>query len=766
MSGEDFQPLLAQASAELQAGRPDAAERAYREVLARDANHPVALHFLGLCLMQTGRTQDGLALLARSVELLPGKAKPRHNYAVSLLQAGHLEAAERELLEAIRLEPENAASHHYLGMVRQRLGRLDAAAGAYRAALERLPDDPFVASNLGYCLLEQGKIEAALEWLRRSIAREPRNATAHNNLGSALNAAGDVGSATASYRKAVEIEPAYAVAWYNLALALRESGDDEGALAALRAAAHSGPGFAPAWQALADALAHAEYATWDARAADDVARILRNPAVDAGALAHSAARLLMLDPGFGPAFRAIVEGDVRAGEWFSDDRIGALAHPILLALIEDALVPDPLFEIFLRSLRRSALRAWSAGMLGESARVLELLCALAQQCFLNEYVWPERPDEAADVEGIAAPAGNVLSPTVLALVAAYRPIARIAGLARPDTSSDAFGRLWRRQVEEPAEEARLRAEIPALTPIADRISRAVQEQYERNPYPRWHRLPQTLAAAYPLARALRTLFPQVDATRLRAPESPAVLVAGCGTGYQAAVTAARNPAGRILAIDLSRTSLAYAMRRCRKLGLRNVRFAQADILALDALAERFDWIECSGVLHHLRDPIAGWRVLTALLVPGGVMKIGLYSEIARRGVVAARELVAREGVGSDLDGIRKARQLILDQPEGSAARAATLSADFWSASGMRDLVMHVEEHRFGTEQLAAAIGELGLEFLGFELEDPEVARAYRARFPGDPAAISLENWGRFEAENPAVSVRMYQFWVRKPGERL
>jgi len=762
VSADEFQPLIERASAELQTGRPDAAERIYRDVLARDANHAVALHFLGLCLVQTGRTGEGLAFLARSIELLPGKAKPRHNYAVSLLQAGNLDAAERELLEAIRLEPENAATHHYLGMVRQRLGRLDEAVAAYQAALERLPDDPSVASNLGYCLLEQGKTEAALEWLRRSIAREPRNAIAHNNLGTALNAAGDARGAVSSFRKAVEVDPGYAVAWYNLALALRATGEYDGALAALRNAVRHGPGFAPAWQTLADELAHTDFAAWDPRAAEDVAQILRNPAVDAGALAHAAARLLALDPDFGPVFEGIASGSAPSGEWSDERRLRALAHPMLLALIEDALVPDPEFERFLRSLRRRALAAWSAGVLGDTVTGVRLLCALAQQCFLNEYVWSESEDEAAGVERIIARADATLAPVELALVAAYRPIARIAGIARPGASDEAFERLWRRQVEEPAEEARLRVEVPVLAPIEDATSRAVQAQYEDNPYPRWHRLPQTLAATYPIARAVRALFPHLDPAHLRVPDAPEILIAGCGTGFQAAVTASRNPAARILAIDLSRTSLAYAMRRCRELGLANVRFAQSDILGLESVLERFDWIECSGVLHHLRDPIAGWRVLTALLKPRAVMKIGLYSEIARRGVVAARELIARDGRGADLGSIRKARQSILDQPADSAARAAMLSADFWSASGARDLMMHVEEHRFTTSQLAAAIGALGLEFLGFELDDPEAVRAYRASYPRDPAAVSLENWGRFEAENPRTFARMYQFWVRKP----
>lgn len=762
MSATDpFQPLLAKASADLQAGRHPEAERIYRDILARAPDHPVATHFLGICLVQTGRAQEGLAALARSLQALGGEARFRHNYALMLAQAGDAAAAERELEAAIALEPGNVTSHNYLGIVRQQVGRLEEAASAYRAALALAPDDPLVAANYGSCLLAKGEIEAAIEWLRRSVAREPRNPVAHNNLGSALNASGDAQGAIAAYRKAAEVEPRYAPAWFNLGLALRKTGDDNGSLEALRRAIDAGPQFAPAWQAFADAFDRVRFLAWNPQAAQDVTRVLQHPAVDPGPLAEAAASLLLLDPAFAPVFRELPAAE-KPADWFARMRLPALAHPMLLALIENALVPDPAFETFLRAVRRGALEAWRDGVLTASPQSIDLACALAQQCFLNEYVWPESAAEATVVAALADAARSAPGALELALLAAYRPIAAIPGLQRP-AGGDALARLWRRQVEEPAEEARLRGTIEALTPIEDETSRAVARQYEENPYPRWDRVPASVATPFPLRRALREMFPHVDPSRLRVPETPDLLIAGCGSGYQAAITAFRNPGARILAVDLSRASLAYAMRRCREVGLRNVRFAQADILQLGAPPARFDAIESTGVLHHLRDPLAGWRILVSLLKPGGVMKIALYSETARRGVVAARELIAARGLHADLDGIRAARAAVFDEPDASPARAVTRSADFYSASGARDLVLHVQEHRFTTGELGAAIRALGLELLGFEFSDPSVRAGYRERFPQDPAAASLENWGHLEAEHPDLFGHMYQFWVLKPA---
>jgi Flp pilus assembly protein TadD/SAM-dependent methyltransferase len=749
---DPFLPLLFEASDHMQAGRLQRAEAIYRDILARAPDHPVATHFLGVCLVQSGRATEGLAALAQSIGALGGEARFRHNYALMLAQAGDPAGAERELEAAIVIEPRNVTSHNYLGAVRQQLGRLDGAKAAYEAALALAPDDPFVAANYGNCLLARGEVAAAVEWLRRAVAREPRNPVAHNSLGSALNAAGDVRGAIAAFRKAVETEPRYAPGWFNLGLALRAAGDDAGAFQALREAVRVGPDFAPAWQAFADVFATARFMAWDAAAAEELTRMLAHPAIAPDSLAEAAASLLVLDPAFAPLYRA-PPADGAA--------LAAAAHPMLLALVENALVPDPAFESFLRALRANLLAAWAAGTLPATARAIDLACALAQQCFLNEYAWPESADESTAIARVAEAVRAAAGSLELALLGAYRPLGSFEGLARPAGASTAFKRLWQRQVEAPAEERRLREAIEAITPIEDSTSRAVQQQYEENPYPRWERVPASLATAFPLQRALREHFPGLASARVRMPEVPDILIAGCGTGYQAAITALRNPGARILAVDLSRTSLAYAQRRARELGLAHVRFAQADLLALGAAPDRFDFIECTGVLHHLREPLAGGRVLVGLLKPGGVMKLALYSERARAGVVAARELIGRAGLGGDREGIRAARQLVLAEPESSPARGVTRGHDFYSASGARDLLMHVQEHRFTAVQLGEFLRALGLELLGFEFADPGVLAAYRQHFPEDPAATSLANWGCLEDERPEVFTGMYQFWAAR-----
>jgi SAM-dependent methyltransferase len=219
----------------------------------------------------------------------------------------------------------------------------------------------------------------------------------------------------------------------------------------------------------------------------------------------------------------------------------------------------------------------------------------------------------------------------------------------------------------------------------------------------------------------------------------------------------------VLAVDLSLTSLSYALRCSRALGLERIEYAQADILELGRLQRRFDIIESVGVLHHLNDPIAGWRVLVDLLKPGGVMLIGLYSELARRSIVAARALIAERGFDATIDGIRRARHAILDAMEDRVVRRLRTNTDFYSISGCRDLLFHVQEHRFTVPQIVAALETLGLDFVRFEALDRAAAAKYRARFPSDPEMRTLANWDAFEQDNPDTFPNMYQFWLRKPA---
>ncbi len=141
------------------------------------------------------------------------------------------------------------------------------------------------------------------------------------------------------------------------------------------------------------------------------------------------------------------------------------------------------------------------------------------------------------------------------------------------------------------------------------------------------------------------------------------------------------------------------------------------------------------------------------------MRLGLYSELARRDIAPAREFVTAGGYDTTPDGIRRCRQSLLKSSD-PRLRAILASPDFYSISACRDLLFHVQEHRLTLPQIAAFLTEHKLSLLGFELSTPLLAQ-YRDRFPADTAMTDLDQWHRFETENPDTFGGMYQFWVQK-----
>jgi SAM-dependent methyltransferase len=224
---------------------------------------------------------------------------------------------------------------------------------------------------------------------------------------------------------------------------------------------------------------------------------------------------------------------------------------------------------------------------------------------------------------------------------------------------------------------------------------------------------------------------------------------------------AQNIAGaRTLAVDLSLASLGYAKRQAEALGLRNIEFGQADIMRLGALGRSFDIIECCGVLHHLDDPEAGWRVLVALLRPNGLMRVALYSELARAQIVVAQNFAAQRGAGRTTEDIRQFRQDLLAHPDQALVRAITGIGDFFSISPCRDLLLHAREHRMTLPWIKCFLAGNDLQFLEFHLP-PTVRRRYAERFPEDATMTDLDRWHVFEQENPRTFIGMYQFWLQK-----
>ena len=627
--------------------------------------------------------------------------------------------------------------------------------------------DSAAALRQAVALHKAGRLDQAIKAYRALLKRWPALPQAHNNLGVALKASGRLQPALKAYRQALALAPDYAAAHGNLGSGLLLQGDAKAALPHFLAANRQEPGNAGHRQGLAAALRPMRFDTPSAAIEQGLLACFADPGIEHQALVPAALSLLRADPGLAPVL----------GDGASEPEGGPLAgladRPLAMRLLLQTVIPDPAIEARLAALRRQCLAAVAEDS-GSSALPVSrsLAAALAVQAFLTDYAYPLGEAESAWIDAIAdRAAGESLKAgaigDALIVAAQYRPLHglpdadRLAGLAPPDSgppNNDTLAALWRLQLTQPRAERALAEDLPRLTPIEDPTSAAVAAQYDEHPYPRW--FATQAKSPRPLQAVLSELFPGREIAVPTA-KPLQVLIAGCGTGKHAIDVATRYAGAEVLAVDLSRGALAVGQERARARGLDDLTFAQADILELGALDRRFHLIESVGVLHHLRDPLAGWRVLVDRLESPGLMRLGFYSRHARTAIEAARTWVAAGGYPATEAGLRAARQALLALDPSNPERKVTAQLDFYSLSGCRDLLFNVQERSYDLPELAAAISDLGLTFLGFEFADPALPRAYAARFPEDTAMTDLSNWDRFERENPDSFQQMYQFWCAR-----
>ena len=429
------------------------------------------------------------------------------------------------------------------------------------------------------------------------------------------------------------------------------------------------------------------------------------------------------------------------------------ADPLLLSFLARTVNQDPRMELFLRDLRRRVLERHPL-----PSPLWPLASGLALQGLRSGYVASASPEELERV-----PVGE--DEASLLAWALYRPLAGHPAVealeARPDEAwSEALLPLLQEGLRQPRREAELGRSTPSLGEVEDPVSLAVRRQYEESPYPRWIELPR-VRARVSLGEVLEERFPgRSFPARFREPVR--ILVPGCGTGKHPLSAALRYRWSALVALDLSRASLGMARRRAEEAGIEGIRFVHGDLLELGRLEEGpFDLISCVGVLHHMEDPARGLAALLEVLAPGGVLDLGLYSERGRSLIARAREEIARRGLGADPAGIRAFRDEALDP--ASPWHPLTGTSDFYAVATCRDLLFHVQEHRFTPLGLAALLEGAGLEFLGFRHRRDEVPRVYRAWNPADPAGTDLSAWDRFEREKGS-STGLYQFMGRRRGE--
>lgn len=697
---------------------------------------------------------------------------------------------------------EHARQHFMAGLEEQKAGRITEAEARYRKAEALVPGRVSIMTNLAAVLIEQNRFSEARSWCEKVLGAEPENSDGLLNLSLCLLEEGAtskvrelldqalintplhtgalcnraalamsenrINDALRDYTQALSANPLSSIALAGRGSVQLRQGQPRNALASFKLALRHTPGCIEAERGFVmalqcDQLTEADY---DQEVEALALQLFQSPRFRPELIAHALRGRLYART----QFRRLLERVETSWpqrlvlDVSSDCLLQPWRDPLLIAILETTPLTDIAIERLLVTLRYRLLQQ---ACTGKNPTDLAFHCALARQCFINEYIYPQLPEEADQVDRLcqqlqaAIEAGRDVPDAWIAAIASYSPlhtIGRVRHLADGKTRCAPIEALITQQIHEPLAEHALRETLERLTPIDDRISRKVQQQYEENPYPRWTRPAMSARknsfAGWLATRIGRNIGPHHSGGEINA------LTAGCGTGRQVVETATQIAGVRLLAVDLSTASLAFAKRKADEYGLPDIRFAQADILCLGTLNQRFDFIDSTGVLHHMQDPSAGLSVLAGLLKDDGVMRLALYSETARNAVVAVRQKIAETKASDDPESIRQLRQQLMNLPKNAAERAVVQFADFYSLSECRDLLFHVQESRYSLPGIVRLLDGAGLRFISFELDPSQLAK-FQAAFPAEQSLADLGLWNEFERRNPDFFASMYQFWVCK-----
>lgn len=178
-----------------------------------------------------------------------------------------------------------------------------------------------------------------------------------------------------------------------------------------------------------------------------------------------------------------------------------------------------------------------------------------------------------------------------------------------------------------------------------------------------------------------------------------ILVAGCGT-WQSAKFAICHPAARVTGIDVSTTSLEHTETLKQKHNLTNLETRQLAIESAGDLDQRFDFIVCTGVLHHLVDPDAGLRALRSVLKPDGAMYLMVYAPYGRTGVYMIQEYCRRLGIGTSKEEITDLIKVLKQLPQFHPLLAnQNGSREFPYLDALADAVLNPRERSYSVPQL-------------------------------------------------------------------
>ncbi len=427
-------------------------------------------------------------------------------------------------------------------------------------------------------------------------------------------------------------------------------------------------------------------------------------------------------------------------------------------ILKKCFIIDLDLEFYLTKLRKKLLKKFLSKIDYQFfMKIYHFLIVFAEQNFFNEFIYDESGEEKKllkKLENKIKKKDSICELSVL-LISLYKPLNKSDYLqTKLDdyvSKSNEFNEFLKYVYHDPKKDKQTSISIKSISTFSNKTSKLIKSQYEENPFPRWRYTLRPIEGT-----DINELTKKFSQTIFKEPK---ILIAGCGTGQQA-LTWSSYKNSQIYAVDLSRESLAYAIRKAEEKNIKNVNFYHLDLLDLELLNEKFDLIISTGCLHHMEKPEDGLESLVNVLKPEGLIYLGLYSERARFEIEWTRKYIQKRKINVSEKNMRAFRTKMLNSKNQKFQSIKGL-LDFYSLSNFRDLLFNYTEHTYDLIEIKKLIESKKLSFAGFNEMNPNFLNLFKAHFPNVKKESLLESWDKFEKIHPRTFLGMYKFWVKK-----
>ena len=167
------QPALQQAAAAMLKNDLVNARTLLEAHLARAPTDVPAMRMLAEVMMRGARYDDAGKSLRRCLELAPGFAAARYNYAVLLHRRNDAAAGIVEIERLLAVEPRSPSYRNLLAVLLSRIGDYERSATTYKDLLAEYPKNAKVWLSYGHVLKTAGQQDECIAAYRRAISLDP-----------------------------------------------------------------------------------------------------------------------------------------------------------------------------------------------------------------------------------------------------------------------------------------------------------------------------------------------------------------------------------------------------------------------------------------------------------------------------------------------------------------------------------------------------------------------------------------------------------------